>query len=227
MTAMNLLEFARGPALVFSLALMLAGIAWRFIVIMRLGTRTDLSSARDERSTGGAMRAIFAKMIARREFRNPRKLGALQGYVYHIGLAIVAFGYLPHIRFVERITGISWPALPGPVMYIAAPLTMVSLLVVLMERLSDPVLRLLSGFDDYFSWFVVFLPFVTGMAAMGEYSPQSASGAPPYAMPLAIHLLSVELLFVWLPFGKLAHAFMVFASRATTGAAIARKGAAL
>jgi hypothetical protein len=40
-------------------------------------------------------------------------------------------------------------------------------------------------------------------------------------------LLSVELLFLWLPFGKLAHAFLVFASRGVTGAALARKGAPL
>jgi hypothetical protein len=39
--------------------------------------------------------------------------------------------------------------------------------------------------------------------------------------------LSVELLFLWLPFGKLAHAFLVFASRGVTGAALTRKGAAL
>jgi hypothetical protein len=37
-------------------------------------------------------------------------------------------------------------------------------------------------------------------------------------------LLSVEVLFVWLPFGKLAHAFLVFFSRGVRGA-LARKGA--
>jgi hypothetical protein len=37
----------------------------------------------------------------------------------------------------------------------------------------------------------------------------------------------VELLFLWLPFGKLAHTFLVFASRGVTGAALARRGAAL
>jgi hypothetical protein len=39
-------------------------------------------------------------------------------------------------------------------------------------------------------------------------------------------LLSVELLFIWLPFGKLAHAFLVFASRGMTGAVLERRGAA-
>ena len=30
---------------------------------------------------------------------------------------------------------------------------------------------------------------------------------------------------IWLPFGKLAHAFLVFVSRGTTGATMTRKGA--
>ncbi len=49
----------------------------------------------------------------------------------------------------------------------------------------------------------------------------------PQPLPVAIHLLSVELLFAWLPFGKLGHAFLVFFSRGSAGAALARKGAAL
>jgi len=50
---------------------------------------------------------------------------------------------------------------------------------------------------------------------------------PLNPVPVAIHLLSLELLLVWLPFGKLAHAFLVFLSRGYTGAAFARKGAEL
>jgi nitrate reductase gamma subunit len=104
----------------------------------------------------------------------------------------------------------------------------VSLFLALFERLTDPVRRLLSGFDDYFSWIVVFLPLATGMIAIHEsYVPGAAPAPPHYPLPVAIHLLSVELLFLWLPFGKLAHAFLVFASRGVTGAALARKGAPL
>ena len=47
-----------------------------------------------------------------------------------------------------------------------------------------------------------------------------------YETLLGLHILSVELLLVWLPFGKLGHAFLVFVSRATTGALFARRGAA-
>jgi nitrate reductase gamma subunit len=148
--------------------------------------------------------------------------------VYHLGLAVIVFGYLPHIHFMKRLTGLSWPALPESAVFVVVGLTFVSLFIALLARLTDPVRRLLSGFDDYFSWLVVFLPLATGMIAIHQsYAPGAAPMPPLDPLPLAVHLLSVELLFVWLPFGKLAHAFLVFFSRGLTGAALARKGAAI
>ncbi len=217
MTAVELLQLARGPALWASLAVLVAGSLWRVAGILRLGSRPDLSTPRSTRWLAGAMRGIFARMIPRAEFRQRNQLGVWNGYVYHLGLAVIAFGYLPHIRFIERLTGLAWPPLPDAVVYVSIGLTFVSLFIALLERLTDPVRRLLSGFDDYFSWAVVVLPLATGMIALQQSD----------ALPLAIHLLSVELLFLWLPFGKLAHAFLVFASRGVTGAALGRKGAAL
>jgi nitrate reductase gamma subunit len=217
MTAVELLQFARGPALWASVAVLLAGSLWRILGIVRLGAKPDLSEPRSTRLFAGAMRGIFARMVPRVEFRLRKKLSFWNGYVYHVGLAVIVFGYLPHIHFAERLTGLAWPPLPDPVVYVCVGLTFVSLFIALMERLTDPVRRLLSGFDDYFSWAVVVLPLATGMIAIQQSDP----------LPLAIHLMSVELLFVWLPFGKLAHAFLVFASRGVTGAALARKGAPL
>jgi nitrate reductase gamma subunit len=227
MTAMELLEFARGPALWASLAVLIAGSLWRVAGIFRLGTKPDLSEPRSTRLLAGAMHGIFARMLPRKAFQHRDKLGVWNGYVYHVGLAVIVFGYLPHIGFVERLIGMAWPPLPEPVVYLFVGVTFVSLLIALMERLTDPVRRLLSGFDDYFSWFVVFLPLATGMLAIESYAPGAAGAPPLYPLPLAIHLLSVELLFLWLPFGKLAHGFLVFASRGVTGAALARKGAAM
>ena len=225
---MELLEFARGPALWFSLAVFIIGSAWRVIVIFRLGTRPDLSEPRSRRRLAGAMRGILERMIPRKEFRRGRNLGAFGGYIYHLGLAVIVFGYLPHILFVGRLTGFTWPPLPEALVYLAVGPTVIALLIVLMERLADPVLRLLSDFDDYFSWFVVVLPLLTGMAALSGSPAQSVSSGPAaYPLPIAIHLLSVELLLLWLPFGKLAHAFLVFISRGITGVALARRGAAL
>jgi nitrate reductase gamma subunit len=225
---MDLLAFARGPALWLSILVCVIASAWRIFALYRLGKKPDLSEPRSTDLAAGAVRGILVRMRQRKEFRRNGKLGALNGYLYHLGLAVIVSGYLPHILFVERVTGIRWPALPEWMVYVAAGPAIVGLVVVLLERLTDPVLRLLSGFDDWFSWFVVFLPLMTGRAATGGWSPQlAANAAPVYPVPLAIHLLSVELLLVWLPFGKLAHVFLVFISRGISGAALARKGAAI
>jgi nitrate reductase gamma subunit len=225
---MDLLEFARGPALWASLAVLILGSVWRVAAIWRLGAAPDLSEPRSTRLIAGAMRSILGRMLPRKDFGVRGRLGALNGYLYHVGLAVIVFGYLPHIHFIERLTGLAWPPLPGPVVYFAVGITFVALFLALLERLMDPVRRLLSGFDDYFSWFVVILPCASGMIAINVSYPPGAVPAPPLdPLPLAIHLLSVELLFVWLPFGKLAHAFLVFASRGVTGAALERKGAAV
>ena len=225
---MSLLEFTRGPALWFSLAVLAAGTIWRVLAIWRLGARPDLSEPRATRPLAGALRGILVHMMPRKGVSLGTALAYFNGYVYHLGLAVIVFGYLPHIRFVGRLTGLAWPALSEPAVFVAVGLTFVSLFIALLERLTDPVRRLLSDFDDYFSWFVVFLPLATGMIALQQSYPAGATPPPPLdPLPLVVHLLSVELLFVWLPFGKLAHAFLAFFSRGITGAAMARKGAAI
>lgn len=214
---MELLEFARGPALAVSAAVFAAGLAWRLYGIFRRPRRPDHSAPRRRDLAAGGLRAIFSKMLPPRGVK-VRGAAMANAYAYHIGLALVVFGYEPHIRFIERHSGLSWPALPDPVFYVAAGVAIVCLTVALVVRLSDPVLRLLSNFDDYFSWFVTMAPILTGMALVPM---------PAEPVPLAIHLLSLELLLVWLPFGKLAHAALVFVSRWRTGADFTRKGAAL
>ena len=223
---MDLLSFARGPALWASLAILLAGTVWRVWGIFRFAAKEDFSEPRSTRLIAGAWRAIVGGMIPKDEFRNSTTLATSNAYLYHVGLAVIVFGYLPHVYFIERLTGLSWPPLPAAVVYMAVAVTFVSLLIALMYRLTDPVLRLISSFDDYFSWFIVFLPLATGMAAINPPLPSGPAPQTPLApVPVALHLLSVELLLIWLPFGKLAHSFLVFISRGMTGAAFARKGA--
>jgi nitrate reductase gamma subunit len=223
---MELLEFARGPGLFAALAIFTLGLLWRFHGILRRPARRALSEPRSTATAAGAARAIVGHMWHAETFRRRALARTLNAYGYHLGLAIIAFGFVPHIAFVERLTGLSWPALPGWVFVAGVGLAFVGLGYALLERLTSPVLRLLSDFDDYASWVVTFLPLLTGMALVTLPLALPYPLAPDRPLAVALHLLSLELLLAWLPFGKLAHAFLVFYSRATTGAAFARKGAA-
>ncbi|WP_296490696.1 hypothetical protein [Rhodoferax sp.] len=224
---MDLLDFARGPALTVSLAIFVLGTLWRLLGVLRRPRMPDRSPPRAGASSrlAGATRAIVRGMWPRKEFRRTALYTAINGYVFHIGLALVFFGYAPHIAFIHRVTGLWWPALPDSVMYLAAAATILSLLLALLFRLTDPVRKMISNADDMISWTITFLPIVTGMAVLSE--PSAAVLARDHAIyptPLAVHLLSLEVLLIWFPFGKLMHAFLFLFSRGATGMRFSHRG---
>jgi nitrate reductase gamma subunit len=216
---MDWLTFARGPALQWSLYVFLVGIVWRIAGVLLLRRKPDYSEPRSKAMIAGALKLMVMRSWPRKEFMSGTAVGEALGYVFHIGFFVVLFAFVPHILFFKDLTGVSWPGLSNSAIYLSGAITVAALIAVLVRRLTNPVLRLLSNFDDYFSWLVTILPVATGLMAAAH------AGGRPESL-LAIHLLSVELLLVWFPFGKLMHSFWIFASRGTTGALFARKGAA-
>ena len=216
---MTLLEFARGPALQAALLILVLGVVWRLVGLLLLPYQRDRSEPRGNRpALGGAVYTIFRRFWPHREFQERVLFSHVMGYVFHIGLAIVVFGYRPHILFIRDLTGLSWPGLPYWVIYLAGAVTIAALVALLVRRLSHGVLRLLSTADDYLSWLVTILPVITGFMAVAHFGAR-------YETLLAVHLLSVELLLIWLPFGKLMHTFTFVFSRGFLGARAAHKGA--
>lgn len=216
---MELLELARGPMLMWSLIVLVVGVAWRLLGILTLRRKPDYSEPRSSATLWGGVRTIFSRMWIRKEFQARTAYGTALGYVFHFGLAIVVFLFVPHILFIKDLTGLSWGGLPSGVIYATGVVTMIALIAALIRRLTHPVLKLLSNFDDYFSWFVTTAPVVTGLLAVAHLGAR-------YETLLGLHILSVELLFIWFPFGKLMHAILFAVSRGTTGALLERKGAA-
>jgi nitrate reductase gamma subunit len=215
-TGMSLLDFARGPGLQISLGVLVFGCLWRLVGILVLNwQRRDTVPVASR--AGGALRTLFNRFLPRPGFGSGTRTGYILGYISHIGLAIVVFGGVFHIMVIRELSGLSWPALPPVIITGAAVAALVAFIALLVRRLTDPVLRLISDWDDYFSWFVVVLPLLTGLVA------GTGLGAS-YESLLALHILSVELLFLWLPFGKLFHAFSFAPSRAWTGANYGRRG---
>jgi nitrate reductase gamma subunit len=228
--AMDWLNFIRGPALVVALSVFVAAALWRLVGVLLRPRMRDLSPAREGAPSNlvGALRGIVRGMWPRREFGVVTLIASVNGYVFHVGLALVVFGYAPHIAFIRRITGVGWPALPDMVMYIAAGVTIVSLLLALGSRLTDPVRRKISNADDWITWTVTFLPIITGMALVIEPSAAIlARGQVIYPGPVAVHLLTFELLLIWFPFGKLMHAFLFVFSRGATGIRFSHRGVKL
>ncbi len=217
---MTLLDFARGPALYWSSLVLVCGLVWRLAGVALLPRRRDLAApglhARGR--IGGALSTIVRRSLPRRTFLARTFVSVVAGYALHLGLFVILFGGAPHILLVTQATGLSWPAQPKGVTGFASAITLAALIFLLVRRFTDPVLRLISGFDDYLSLVLTLLPVVTGLL-LAEETVLS------YETLLTWHILSVEAMMVWLPFGKLSHVVFVFAGRAVSGAKFGKRGA--
>lgn len=214
---MSLLDFARGPALQWSIAIFVVGVTWRLLGASLVMYSKDYAKARSTQTVLGGARTILMRSVGKPQFHKILLFSHVTGYTFHIGLFIAILFFAPHIFFFENILGFAWPALPNVVITVASAVTVAILFGLLYRRLRHPVLRSISTTDDYISWFATIAPLVTGMLAYAHMGPR-------YETMLAIHFLSVEFLLVWFPFGKLMHTFFIFESRGMQGAWFERRG---
>jgi len=216
---MTLLDFARGPALQIAFAVFGLGVLWRLFSLLLLPWARERSVARSgtpSRLTA-ALGGFVRHMWPASPFARVSRFVVFNGYVFHVGLAVIVFGLAQHILFIRDLFGVSWPNLPSGVVSVVAVITLASLVAALARRLASPVLRLISTPNDYVSWLVTVLPVVTGLVAVSHLWAA-------YETLLAVHILSVSLFLIWFPFGKLMHAFLVFLTRSETGVFYSRRG---
>jgi nitrate reductase gamma subunit len=214
---MTLLDFARGPALQWAFVVFVLGILWRLGGIFVLARRRDLSTPRNPAALQAGMKTLVTHSWPRPEFFKYVGAALVLGYIFHVGLAIVVLAYGPHIEFLQGLFGVSWPALPNGVILVTGAVTVAAIVVLWLRRLTHPVLKFISNFDDHFSLFVAIAPLITGFMATAHLGGR-------YETVLAIHILSIALLLVWFPFGKLMHGFFIAPGRIRIGSAFGRKG---
>jgi len=216
MDALQFLTWVRGPGLDIAVGIFLLGVLWRLFEIYTLGRKKDLAAPRRAAGASG-LHTIFRRSLPPHGMLKRSPVSYIGGYIFHVGLAIVVFLFAPHILLIKNLTGLSWPALPSQFVDLVAVVTMATMVVVLVDRINKPAKRFLSTFEDWFAWAVTFLPVLTGWMAVQHL-------LLPYTMMLALHILSVEILLVVLPFTKLFHVFTLFGSRWYNGRVNAHKG---
>lgn len=216
MNELQFLTWVRGPGLNIAIGIFILGVLWRLIEIYSLGRKKDLAVPR-HRSGASGLNTVFRRSLPPPGMLKRSPVSYMGGYVFHIGLAITVFLFAPHIKLVEGLIGLSWPALPSPVIDAVTVVTLATMVVMLVDRINKPVKRFLSTFEDYFTWALTFLPLLTGYLAVKHL-------LLPYTTMLALHILSVELLLIAIPFTKLFHVITLFASRWYNGDIAGRKG---
>jgi len=214
---MTLLEFASGPGLQWALWIFVLGIVWRLVGALFLLSRKDLSKPRQFNSIAAGFGAIISRSAPAHAFERRILFQHVTGYAWHFALFISVLFFAPHILFFESVLGFSWPHLPNTIIMVTAIIATAVLIALLIRRATHPVQRFISNADDYISIFVVLVPLVTGILAFTHFGAR-------YETLLAAHLLSVEVMLIWFPFGKLMHMIMTMPARFQAGTAFGRRG---
>lgn len=191
---------------------MVFGLTLRIFEILSLGRPEDLAELRDSGVRDG-WKNILNRSLP--EVNHWKFITA--SYIFHVGLLIVIFFFIPHTQFFRDVFGIFWGGWPSYIIDFFTVLSIAAMLYTLATRFYDPNRRILSKMSDYFAWVVTFLPFVTGYMAFHRLGMD-------YTTMLALHILSVELLMISLPISKLTHSITFTMSRFYTGSNNGRKG---
>lgn len=217
MTSVEFLQWVRGPGLAIASVIFVFGMTLKVLEIFMLGRKKNLAELRSSGVKEG-FRTIITRFGGVDRFTTRRTMFTfITGWVFHVGLFVAIFLLTPHIELFKSFLGFGWPALPTAIVDFVTVITLITLLIVLFHRITNPILRYLSVGEDYVVWVLTFLPMLTGYMAYHHLFF-------PYTWLLGVHILSVCVLLALFPFTKLTHAVTLFISRWYNGYMGGQKG---
>ncbi len=218
MNADLFLTWVRSTGLSIATGIFVLGTLWRLFEIYTMGRKKDLAVPRHRTGASG-LHTMFRRSVPPPGMFKRSPTSYVAGYVFHFGLFVIVFLFAQHIKLIQELTGLSWPNLPAQFIDATAVVTLATMLLVLVERINKPVKRFLSTFGDYAAWVLTLLPVLTGFLVTKHLLLS-------YTWMLALHILSAELLLIFIPFTKLIHVFTLWGSRWYNGDVNGRKGVA-
>lgn len=193
------LEWARGPAFVFSFGFMVLGLV-RHVILTLWETGRAMHRAGDKvypyrQILLGTLKWLFpmGKMKEQMVF-------SITSMLFHIAILIVPIFLGGHIALWARGLRVSWPSIPNGVADVLTIVAIVTAAALVVQRVSARATRSLSRFQDYALPIVIALPFATGFLVMHP-------GVNPFSFQatLFVHIMSANAVFVLIPLTKLSH----------------------
>lgn len=193
------LEFVRGPLFRFAFLIMVLGLL-RHVITALWGIGRMVYRARDTKNDYvGILRNTFIWLIPLTRLHKKLPVTGISSYIFHIGIILVPLFLVDHINLWRSSLGIGWPGIPKIIADLLCYGVFVSGTILLGIRIFNVTSRSVSRFMDYFLLILIQLIFVTGFLASRPYNPI------PYNIMMFVHILSADVLFLLMPFSKIAH----------------------
>jgi nitrate reductase gamma subunit len=213
-TTQSIYLFLTGPLFWITLGICLIGLTVRVILYIRgLNWQLDRVAYGAYPKLGiiGALRSIGFWLLpfGTRGWRQ-QPFMTLLFFGFHAGVILVPLFLLAHNQFMAEKIGVSFRWTLGSRMAdFLSWAVVVCALLLLIRRLILPQVRILTTSNDMLILALATSPFITGLLARYEVGN--------YSFWLLAHILSGELLLVAIPFTKLSHIVLFFATRAQLG----------
>ncbi|MCP3873120.1 MAG: respiratory nitrate reductase subunit gamma [Desulfobacteraceae bacterium] len=202
-----------GPIFYLSLGVCIIGMIVRFYQYFNgLSWQLDRVAYKQWPARGfkGAIRSIYKWLIPYGTYgwrAQPVMTAAFFGF--HIGAVFIPLFLVAHNVFLQEKLGISWFTISTPMADILTWIAVASLCLLILRRLVLPEVRILTDKKDWGILIMSMAPFVTGLLARYQVGD--------YSFWLNAHILTGEIVLFAIPFTKLSHVFLFFASRAQLG----------
>lgn len=201
------IDFAKGPLFALTFMIMVLGLA-RLVIIqvctLVTGKGRRLRNAPWKKIVGEALSWV----VPVKHLIPGTKVFSVVSFLFHIGIIMVPLLLADHIALWEGLLGFDLPAIGSGLADFLTLFTVACLVVLLGFRTFLRRLRAMSMRSDYILLVLILIPFASGYLA-------SHPGVNPFPwnVMMLTHLLSAELLFVLVPFTKLAHIVLFFFDR--------------
>jgi nitrate reductase gamma subunit len=218
----NVLAFARGPLFQAALLFFLAGMAYRLLRIIFLKWERDTTPPQGNK-LGGVITAFLKSLIiwpfipyVKNTFkRNP--LIYIAGGLFHLGLFVILVFGTAHMLVWKSLLGFGWKTLSLPIVDWMAAVTIIAIVMLFINRLINPVLKLISGPAEWANLLFVFLPMVTGYIMTHHLWFR-------YEVLFSLHMIAVDTLLIWIPVSLISHFIFYFFSKTIHGTDFGKRG---
>ena len=198
------LEFARGPLFRLSFAILILGLL-RILFLDIWGAYKAYRKAGDKSMP---WKLIFSRsmewLFPVKRVEHNRPVYSIFSILFHIGLILVPVFLFAHVKLWKRSVGISWMTLPYNLAYWLTVSTIVFAIALIIGRIFNKSSSFISRKQDYLWPVLLLIPFITGFVCANlNVDPKS------YQFFMLMHVLSGDLIFVLIPFTKIAHCVLM------------------
>ncbi len=205
--------FLTGFMLWLSVGIFLIGLVVRLVLYIKgLSWQLDRVAYGEYPVQGfkGAVRSIFRWLLpfGTQGWRK-QPFMTIIFFGFHFGAVLIPLFLLAHNEILKATIGFSLFTLNPTFADILSWAVVISAVLMVLRRIALPEVRILTTSYDYFILFLSAAPFITGLLARYQVGD--------YSFWLTLHIICGEALLIAIPFTKLSHIILFFASRAQLG----------